>query len=76
MCPLRYVLVLLSLLVLGITLMYTGKRDNEASEEIDVADGTEQRESRPAKSKWRQLWEMSCGIYLWDKFKAIKAKPA
>merc|ERR1711998_352254 len=76
MCPLRYVLVMLSLLVLGITLFLTGGKSEPEVDDDDLqVEGDEDTPTKthPKQSRMALLWEMSCGIWLYKKFKEARA---
>ncbi|KAI9913812.1 hypothetical protein PsorP6_006678 [Peronosclerospora sorghi] len=77
MCPLRYILLLLSLLVamIGLSQAMTDQEVNALTE--DGEDG-EKSKKRAQQSKFRTLVDMLNGKYLYDAYKlscgtAIKA---
>jgi hypothetical protein len=62
MCPLRYVIILLSALVALYSLWWAN-----SSEEEEQAPGVDEP-GQPVKSRWAKAWEVASGRWLYNHF--------
>ncbi|DAZ96532.1 TPA: hypothetical protein N0F65_011209 [Lagenidium giganteum] len=71
MCPLRYILLLLSLLVAMIGLSQA-MAEGEGSPVLTHEEDEDEKKSKPRQSTMRTLVDMLNGKYLYDAYKASR----